>query len=294
MQWIEETTTTTGTGDLTLSEVTGRARVSTLVGLNIPVPYVLRDGSTSDVIEAGIGYLSATSTFVRAKVYTTNSSGTIAQLSVSPVSLASGTKHLYVSFLSQSVDTLVPMIGNAGGEKSVANGALSGPISAGSYNDLDQANRLNVHPWLHKYGGPVDAFIFDVSAAHSTKIARLGMYAVNTSTGGPGSLIFEGTSSVSVGTTGNKVVTFSATVLPPGAYYLAIWADSTTATLTGTSVTGNNSYFSAPWGVSGSTAIAASGYALSVSASGGLPTTFPALGGVTPNMKMPHVRLRVV
>lgn len=86
---VEQTTTTTGTGDLTLiAPVSNYQPFSTPFALNQRVSYVIED-SVNNVWEAGVGYLSASGIFVRETI-TANSSGTTVALS-----LASGTKRIF-------------------------------------------------------------------------------------------------------------------------------------------------------------------------------------------------------
>ena len=67
--WVKDTTSTTGTGNLTLSGTAAAGYVTFFAafGLHVRFPYVIwTDGSTER--EAGIGYLSAATTLVREHV----------------------------------------------------------------------------------------------------------------------------------------------------------------------------------------------------------------------------------
>src|SRR3972149_1608813 len=84
---IKETTATTGIGALTLSAVTGFVRFSQKhsIGADFPFPYSILD-SIGAPLEGGIGYLSAASTMVRAKVLWTYSASVY--LDVAPTALS--------------------------------------------------------------------------------------------------------------------------------------------------------------------------------------------------------------
>ena len=63
--WVRATSSTTGTGNLTLSSVSGYPQPSGAFAVGQRWAYCLLDDSTGKPIEAGIGYLSAATTFVR-------------------------------------------------------------------------------------------------------------------------------------------------------------------------------------------------------------------------------------
>lgn len=90
-----ETTTTTGTGNLTTAgAVTGYQTLNNAVGQNVPTPYacwgVDGSGVPTGEWETGWGYLSAATTFVRNQVVASSNSG-------SAVSFSAGTKRLAVT-----------------------------------------------------------------------------------------------------------------------------------------------------------------------------------------------------
>jgi hypothetical protein len=93
---VLETTTDTGTGNLTLlGAVTGYRSFNTAFGLNLSFEYtiVAVDGSgnpTGDW-EVGDGYLSGSTTFVRVQVRSSSNSDAL-------VSFAAGTKQIFCTF----------------------------------------------------------------------------------------------------------------------------------------------------------------------------------------------------
>lgn len=289
--WARTTTTTTGTGDLTLSSVSGYPTINDVVGQGQRFAYAILDDSTGAPLEAGIGYLSASTTMVREKVTETYSSSTYDNTSPATLSLASGTKRVIVTGGPRSVMAPLPYIGSGAGYKGVSNGALIGAVGAGSYNDQDTSGRLNIFPWVHEYGGEIDAFLINCTTAGAGgTILRMGLYRPG-SDGNPAGLIVE-SGSISVSSTGVKTSTFTPFVLPPGHYWLALLSTATTALYTGTTGTAG-SVLRGPQSIGNTIGdIAVAGYALSVSTSA-MPSTCPAITW-TPNLNVPHVLLRAV
>lgn len=80
---VKETTTSTGTGNLTLAgAATGFQSFNTAFGTNVPFEYAIEavDGSGSPTgdWEVGVGHLSASTTFVRDTVrYSSNSNNAV-------------------------------------------------------------------------------------------------------------------------------------------------------------------------------------------------------------------------
>jgi hypothetical protein len=97
---VRETTTTTGTGNLTLAGAPAGFRTfSAAFDLNINIEYTIEavDGSgvpTGDW-EVGNGYLSGATTFVRDQVMQSSNSGNL-------VNFSAGTKNIFCSFSARS------------------------------------------------------------------------------------------------------------------------------------------------------------------------------------------------
>lgn len=85
---VEETTTSTGTGDLTLGgAVAGRRPFSPTVEVGERFSYSIDGGAE---VETGTGYLSAATTLVRETVKTSSNAGAL-------VSFSAGTKTVFIS-----------------------------------------------------------------------------------------------------------------------------------------------------------------------------------------------------
>jgi hypothetical protein len=92
---VEETTTTTGTGNLTLGGASGVGlrTFNAAVGLNARVPYAIGQDDQSEW-EVGVGYLSASTTFVRERVISSSNAN-------AAVSFSAGTKKIRIAAISE-------------------------------------------------------------------------------------------------------------------------------------------------------------------------------------------------
>jgi hypothetical protein len=87
---VKETTTTTGTGNITLAGAATNFRTFTSVyATNEVFPYAIVD-DTNNAWEAGYGYLSGTTTLVRDRVTASTNSN-------AAVNFSAGTKSVFVS-----------------------------------------------------------------------------------------------------------------------------------------------------------------------------------------------------
>lgn len=91
MRWsdrVKETSTTTGTGDITLAGAVSQfVDFNTAFGLNTPFEYAIV-GQSGTEWETGVGYLSGTTTLVRDKIYGSSNAG-------AAVNFSAGTKDIF-------------------------------------------------------------------------------------------------------------------------------------------------------------------------------------------------------
>lgn len=86
---VKETTTTTGTGDITTAgAATGFQTFNTAIGTNKYFPYVLLDANGT-AWETGKGYLSASTTLKRTRIYASTNSN-------NAISLSTGTHTIFI------------------------------------------------------------------------------------------------------------------------------------------------------------------------------------------------------
>lgn len=234
---IIESTTTTGTGNLTIAQVTGYPRVNDYwpFGSNIPIPYTIIDSSATPakVIEEGFGYLTTdANTFVRSYITGSYVSGTLTRFGTA-ASLAAGTKYLLAG-LHTSATTAIPLPSKACSVVNASHPYLlpeniyqvqtTGSVTAGT------ANRGYYFPVKYDFFGKVDAFML---RAGGTVTADLGLYPCDYTTFKPKGPAIAAAANCAV-SSGIQTFTFSggAIVLTPGWYFLYV-NQASTATLTG-------------------------------------------------------------
>jgi hypothetical protein len=99
--FVKESTSTTGTGTVTLTEVSGFARFSEAFSEGDTVYYTIQDGNDR---ETGIGTIGAGNTLARTTVHTTLVSGTFDDTSPSAISLSGTNCFVYCSTTKQFFD----------------------------------------------------------------------------------------------------------------------------------------------------------------------------------------------
>ena len=92
---VEETTTTTGTGNLTLAGASGVGlrTINAAIGTNLRFSYAIGQDDQSQW-ETGVGYLSAATTMVRERVVASSNANAL-------VNLSAGTKKVRVAMIAE-------------------------------------------------------------------------------------------------------------------------------------------------------------------------------------------------
>lgn len=95
---VEETTTSTGTGNLTTAgaSAAGLRTINSAIGTNLRFPYAVGQDDQSEW-ETGVGYLSAATTFVRERVIASSNSN-------NAVNFSAGTKKIRVAVVAEWVN----------------------------------------------------------------------------------------------------------------------------------------------------------------------------------------------
>lgn len=220
---VRQTTTTVGPGDLTLVAVPGMPTVADVAPIGRLHAYSLVDES-GHLIETGIGYLSALTTFVRALVCAAYSGGVYSSVAPTAVAL-SGTTTLILGPHASTMETLAPTVDahTAGINRMVTTAHRTGSVTSQAVASF----RLHYVPFLLRIGGVVNTLSINVgTAAAAGKVARLGLYACNAK-GYPGQLAVS-TNDFAVDSTGMKINSVVApTFLPAGWYFAASVSDGT-------------------------------------------------------------------
>lgn len=223
---IKETTTTTGTGAVTLSAVPGFVRVSDAFGVGDPVSYCITSGNDR---EWGIGVVGAGNTMSRTEVIARLVSGVLTEDGATAINLT-GTSEVVVTQHNASPAMAEPMV-----RTPVAAVHLSTILKAGVVGSTIglTANRLYAMPFVAPaFCAPTGYGLVVTTAVAGT--AYVGVAdSVGTRAGGykPGRLI--GYGSMSVGTTGIKTDTASTPPprLKPGHLYWMLLTCSSAATI---------------------------------------------------------------
>lgn len=229
--WARVTTTTTGTGNLTLSAVTGYPTLNDVVGTNRRFAYAILLDSDGTPIEEGIGYLSASTTLVRERVTATYASSTYDDTSPSAVSLAAGT---YRVISTGSAGAIQGVAMNVNRNAALASQKLI-PSQHTTVNNASStgytcvANRLVYTPFCLGVSAEVDALGIRVGTGVASTNVRLGIYDID-ATGHPNKLLGETGALASATSSTDVIGTIGAPVrLQPGWYYVAIVSDGAPA-----------------------------------------------------------------
>ena len=95
--WIKQTSTSTGTGNLTLAAVTGFPTFANQFAAGEYFYYTILNDSDGTPMESGIGHMSDSATLVRDKPLATFVAGTYNDNDPAAVTLAAGTKRVICS-----------------------------------------------------------------------------------------------------------------------------------------------------------------------------------------------------
>jgi len=209
--WAKCTTTTSGTGNVTLSTVSGFPSFSDVFTVGQIVSYSILN-SNGEPVEEGIGCYSAADTLTRTYVCATYTGGVYDNTTPAAISL-SGTYTVIASNVRAMAPTL-PQINSSAPARYFASPSHQSSTNAKTIT----AGDLVAVPLLFSAARPVDAFAIEVTTLGASAIARVGLYSVGAN-GLPAKLLIESTD-IDCSTTGVKVSTFGAVSIPPGWYYI--------------------------------------------------------------------------
>lgn len=218
---VKQTTATAGTGPLTLAAFAGAPRLVDVFGLNRPLTYSLVD-EAGNFGEAGVGYLSAPNTLVRARISATYASGVYNASNPEPLNL-SGNWSVIATPIASTLESMMPTVD---------------AVSADALRYLTSANRtLNMTtfgpaaglavytPFLLRASGPVRALAINVTSTVVGGAGQIALYACNEN-GYMGNLLYR-SSTLDLSTPGLKVATIPAPpALAPGWYFTAFVGNS--------------------------------------------------------------------
>lgn len=221
MNGVYETTTTSGTGTLTLTAVTGRPRFADACLTGELVPYAIKDGNSW---EWGMGTVAASNTLERSIVKATYASGVYDDTSPAALTLSGSAADVWLSAIAGASVPGFPMVSSVFGRKGYHSPHWGG-IPTGT--QAVTADRLYISPIRVDTALTIDGFYIDMNTAGaaSTK-ARIGIYRIK-SDGQPGAVICETAdidTSVSAAVLSSSV---TAITIKPGWYYLGLLCSGT-------------------------------------------------------------------
>lgn len=264
---IKQTTTTTGTGNLTLSSVSGYPTLNDVFGTKKIFAYSLLD-SNGLFLEAGLGYLSNSTTLVRSRVTATFSGGTYTTNAPSALSL-SGTTTVLGTPVAGSI---VPTFGTIDSVSSGTRQALSAARCSSFTAQALVANRLCYVPFLLAFDAVVTSLNVNVTIAAASSYIRTGIYACRPD-GYIGDLLLTHGTDIDSTTTGFKTASVTSTYLPAGWYYIGLVASGGTPTITCYTSAGQNVSLGSPMICAASTLNQQEWRHETLSAGAALPTT---------------------
>lgn len=288
----QQTTITTGTGDLTLAStpVLGFQLLSnqlwdTTNSTGIEAAYWLYNGDRTE-IECGVGALSALNTFVRDTTPEYTLFGGVSG-SGSKVNFSAGTKYLIISPGGRGL--LVPATTintSAAANERLETSAFA--VGTASTSSLTNASVFYV-PFYHSVKDSVDAVWLRNTVAGTGNVI-MGIYSRSPSTGRPSRLYKSGVA-VSNAVVGPVFSTLTATGLSVGWHYLALHkqnADGTQEAAVGTALRAG---VQTPLGIDGSFNQII-GFTQTLAYSGVLPAAVGALSNITTG-NAPFLGLRI-
>lgn len=197
--WIKQSTTDTGTGNLSLSAVTGHPTFANEFAGATRFAYTITDADGLP-IERGVGYLSG-GALVRERIRATYASGVYTGANPSAVSLAAGTKYVICSPGDITVMGALPGVWNSPAGKVYGDAH----IASASGTLALTANRAYALPFVAAVDGDIDAIIFRVTTAGAASTTARVAYAPMGSDGLPLMAERVESATVAVDSTGNKV-----------------------------------------------------------------------------------------
>lgn len=220
--WVKQTTTSTGAGDLALSSVSGFPTFAQQFAIGERFSFCVVDADGKPVFSA-IGYLSDSTTLVRELTLVSFVSDTLDNTDPSAVSLSAGTYTVVCAedeaAFSNARHTMPSFV--TGDARRVPSAQVA---NWGSLNTLSiNSNTLCVWPILLDDLVRVNKLFLDVSTAAAGKVARIGLYN-SAADGSPAGLLAD-SGSLSVASAVMVSASISELRLRPGLYWGAFVSD---------------------------------------------------------------------
>ena len=210
---VQETTTTTGTGNITLAGASEDGQTFTSQFMTDQrFSYFIDDRAGN--WETGIGYLSASTTLVRTKPI--NGSAAV------PVSFAAGTKFVYVAPSAECAPLCAQSQSLTGtlDTKCVRSAHLT---RNGVATHTIAGTRVQFAPFKLDYACTFDAFLASVKTTGAAGDIFCALYTI--ADGLPDKLVVTHATSLDPEVSGVQTGTFTAQAIPAGWYFIAVTCD---------------------------------------------------------------------
>lgn len=218
--WIIQTTTTTGTGDLTLSAVSGFSAFADQFVVGQPFYYEILQDADGKPVEVGIGKLIDATTLQRVSVMQTMSGGVLTNAGATAVNLAAGTYRVICAIPMQAGIVSAPPGANS---LAAQRAGIPAPFITAVNTRAMVANTAHCVAARIEAGKGVSALGVQVTTAAGTASdkVRIGLYPIMPD-GSAGPLVAE-SGDLRCDTTGVKSASLvdGKTNIPPGWYYIA-------------------------------------------------------------------------
>lgn len=226
--WIEHTTTTTGTTKLVLSAVAGMATAASQFATNEIFKYAILDADRKP-IERGIGYLDGAGDLVRAKPLAAMSSGVYDGTDVAAVNLSAGIKYVICAPDAQSVLSTSPGVWLPSGGTS---GYGDAHVVAATSTLTLTVDRAYAIPFVAEVDTDIDALAINVATLAAGATGKLSVWSYGLD-GLPGVMLAEG-SVIDLGVAGERYSTF-ARMRPPPRFFGCLVTTGAAASVTSSS-----------------------------------------------------------
>lgn len=222
--WIKTTTTTAGSGALTLASVAGYPAFNDVFGVGRLFYYTILNADGTPV-ESGLGNLTASNTLARLKCLSTYASGVFTDSNAAFVTLGAGPYTVICALDESSAWLAAPSVNSvlAGGNSGVppANKFLVSSDRSSNSGTTVVNGYIYYSPFRLDVAADVVSMAVNVTTSSAGITANLGIYQVD-HRGFPGAKLFE-TGALSCAATGTVIGTLAASKrLAPGWYYTAI------------------------------------------------------------------------
>ncbi len=199
---VLETSSTTGTGNLTLAGAeSGFRSFTSQHALNQRFLYTI--DNQSGLWEEGIGYLSGTSTLVRETIQS-NSAGTTSAISFT------GTLQVFLGLSAQNLAHYPPAISDIGSDNDI--------VTSPHYNSYAtsytrRANQLYLTPYVNFHGdAKFTGFANSVNTASAGAVFRFAIYLVDETTGNPTGAPYMESDDIDATSSGYVTIPFTSNV----------------------------------------------------------------------------------